>query len=106
WRIRRGGRLVHVEALQLDGAIAKRLAHPAVGKGAVAMGTILLVPGDDEIARCVRALPGLSSEVGVSAWNGFAIVRLCAAAGARLRNALVAIVAAVREAPPPRLWLQ
>ena len=106
WRIRRGGRLVHAEALQLDGAIAKRLAQPAVGKGAVAMGTLLLVPGNDEIARRVRALPGLSSEVGVSAWNGFAIVRLCAADGAMLRNDLLAIVATVREAPPPRLWLQ
>ncbi len=107
WRIRRDGRLIHAEALQLDGAIARRLAHPAIAKGAVAIGTVLLVPGDDESATRVRALAaGFSCEVGVSAWNGFAVVRLCAADGAALRNDLLAIVQALREAPLPRLWLQ
>jgi urease accessory protein len=107
WRIRRGGRLIHAEALRLDGAIAHRLAHPAVAKGSVAIGTVLLIPADDKIASRVCALAaGLSSEVGVSSWNGFAVVRLCAADGAALRSDLLTIVAALREAPLPRLWLQ
>jgi urease accessory protein len=107
WRIRRGGRLIHAEALQLDGTIASRLAQPAVAKGSVAIGTVLLVPGDDASASRVRALAaGFSSEVGVSAWNGFAVIRLCAADGAALRNDLLTIVRALRETPVPRLWLQ
>jgi urease accessory protein len=107
WRIRRGGRLIHAEALRLDGAIAHRLAHPAVAKGSVAIGTVLLIPADDKIASRVCALAaGLSGEVGVSAWNGIAVARLCAADGAALRSDLLTIVAALREAPLPRLWLQ
>jgi urease accessory protein len=107
WRIRRGGRLIHAEALQLDGAIAARLAHPAIAKGSVAIGTVLLMPGDEESASRVRALAArFSGEVGVSAWNGFAVVRLCAADGVGLRSDLLTIVAALREAPLPRLWLQ
>jgi urease accessory protein len=107
WRIRRGGRLIHAEALQLDGTIASRLTQPAVAKGSVAIGTVLLVPGDDASASRVRALAaGFSSEVGVSAWNGFAVIRLCAADGAALRSDLLTIVRALRETPMPRLWLQ
>ena len=44
-------------------------------------------------------------EVGVSAWNGFAIARLCAADGAALRHDLVAVLTAVRGTSLPRLWL-
>ena len=37
WRIYRGGRILHAEALRLEGEIACKLAHPAVAKGARAM---------------------------------------------------------------------
>jgi urease accessory protein len=54
----------------------------------------------------VRALGDrLRGEVGVSAWNGLAVVRLCAADGEALRHDLVAVLAAVRGASLPRLWL-
>jgi urease accessory protein len=54
----------------------------------------------------VRALADrLRGEVGVSAWNGFAVARLCAADGAALRHDLVAVLSALRGAPLPRLWL-
>ena len=49
------------------------------------------------IAAGVRALGDhFRGEVGVSAWNGLAVVRLCAADGAALRHDLVAVLTAVR----------
>jgi urease accessory protein len=106
WRLRRGGRLMHAEALRLDGAVASRLAQPAVAKGGIAVATVLVVPGDEGTAAAVRALGDrFRGEVGVSAWNGLAAVRLCAADGEALRHDLVAVLAAVRGAPLPRLWL-
>jgi urease accessory protein len=106
WRLRRGGRLMHAEALRLDGAVASRLAQPAVAKGGIAVATVLVVPGDEGTAAGVRALGDrFRGEVGVSAWNGLAAVRLCAADGEALRHDLVAVLAAVRGAPLPRLWL-
>jgi urease accessory protein len=106
WRVRRGGRLIHAEALQLDGAVASKLAQPAVANGGIAVATVLVVPGDEGTAAGVRALGDhLRGEVGVSAWNGLAVVRLCAADGEALRHDLVAVLAAMRGAPLPRLWL-
>jgi urease accessory protein len=106
WRLRRGGRLMHAEALRLDGAVASRLAQPAVANGGIAVATVLVVPGDEGTAAGVRALGDrFRGEVGVSVWNGLAAVRLCAADGEALRHDLVAVLAAVRGAPLPRLWL-
>jgi len=106
WRLRRNGRLIHAEALRLDGGVAAKLGQSAVAKGGVAVATVLVVPGDDAIAEKVRALgDGFRGEGGVSAWNGFAIVRLCAADGAALRHDLVAVLTALRSTSLPRLWL-
>jgi urease accessory protein len=105
WRIRRDGRLVFAETVRLDGAIAEKLKEPAVAGGGVAIATVLAVPGDDTPAGRVRALDDFCGEVGVSAWNGLAVVRLCAKDGAALRRDLIAVLRAL-GAPLPRLWLQ
>ena len=106
WRLHRAGRLIHAEALRLDGVVASRLAQPAVANGGVAVATMLVVPGDEGTAASVRALGDhFRGEVGVSAWNGLAVARLCAADGEALRHDLVAVLTAVRGAPLPRLWL-
>jgi urease accessory protein len=106
WRLRRGGQLVHAEATRLDGAVARKLAQPAVANGGIAVATVLVMPGDEATAAGVRALGDeLRGEVGISAWSGLALVRLCAADGEALRHDLLAVVAAVRGAPLPRLWL-
>jgi urease accessory protein len=106
WRLRRGGQLVHAEATRLDGAVARKLAQPAVANGGIAVATVLIVPGDESTAVGVRALGDqLRGEAGASAWNGLALVRLCAADGEALRHDLLAVLAAVRGAPLPRLWL-
>ena len=44
-------------------------------------------------------------EVGVSAWNGRAMVRLVAADGAALRHDLALILTSIRGRRLPRLWL-
>jgi urease accessory protein len=106
WRLRQGGRLLHAEALRLDGAVTAKLKEPAVANGGIAVATVLAVPGDEATTARVRALAaGFRGEVGVSAWNGFAVARLCAADGAALRHDLIAVLTAVRGAPLPRLWL-
>ena len=106
WHLHRGGRLIHAEAMRLDGAVAAKLAQPAVANGGVAVATVLVVPADEAVAAGIRALDDhFLGEVGVSAWNGLAVVRLCAADGAALRHDLVAVLTAVRNGSLPRLWL-
>jgi urease accessory protein len=106
WRLRRNGRLIHAEAMRLEGGIAVKLKEPAVANGGVAVATVLVVPGDDATTAAVRTLESrFRGEVGASAWNGFAVVRLCAADGAALRHDLVAVLGALRGAALPRLWL-
>ena len=55
WRVRRGGRLVFAETVRLDGAIAQKLAEPAVAGGGVAVATVLVAPADDAMVERVRA---------------------------------------------------
>ena len=106
WRLHRDGRLIHVEAMRLDGAVAAKLAQPAIAKGGVAVATVLIVPADEAVADSIRGLDDrFRGEVGVSAWDGLAIVRLCAADGAALRHDLIAVLTAVHTGSLPRLWL-
>ncbi len=106
WRLRRDGRLVHAEAMRLDGEVSARLAQGAVAKGGTAVATVLVAPGEQATADNVRALGDqLRGEVGASAWNGLAVVRLCAADGQALRHDLIAVLGALRGTALPRLWL-
>jgi urease accessory protein len=102
WRVRRGGRLVFAETIRLDGAVAQKLSQPAVANGGAAIATVLAVPGDEPMVERVRML-AFSGEVGVSAWNGLAVARLCAKDGAGLRRDLVATIGAF-GGMLPRLW--
>lgn len=104
WRVRRGGRLVLAETLRLQGDVAKLLAQPAAGGGAVALATILFAPGDDSLcARVRQSLEGAGSEAAISAWNGIAVARLCAGNAALLRRDLILVLNAAGGALP-RLW--
>jgi urease accessory protein len=105
WRLRIGGRLVFAESARLDGAVAKKLGRPAVAAGGIAIATVLVAPGGEETLAAVRALSDrFAGEVGISAWNGIAVARLCAKDGAALRHDLIAVLAAL-GAQVPRLWL-
>jgi len=106
WRVRRAGKLVYADTARLDGAIAAKLGEAAVTAGGIAIATVLIAPAGDDKLAAVRALSEtFVGEVGVSAWNGIAVARLCAKDGAALRHDLIAVLAAL-GAPVPRLWLQ
>jgi len=106
WRLRRGGKLVFAENIRLDGDIAAKLANPAIAKGGVAIGTALIVPGDEALLERIRELaPSFGGEVGLSAWNGFAMARFCAQDAARLRADMMAVLGRASGSALPRLWL-
>ena len=109
WRVRREGRLVFADTAWLEGAIAARLIEPAVSAGGIAIATVLIAPGiEAELAQRLEQVRALSKhfagEVGISAWSGLAVARLCAKDGAALRHDLIAVLAAL-GAQVPRLWL-
>jgi urease accessory protein len=106
WRLRRGGRLVFAETIRLDGNIGEKLGRIAVAKGGVAIGTALIVPGDEALVARIRELTeSFGSEVGISAWNGFAMARFCAQDAARLRADMMAVLGRASGSALPRLWL-
>ncbi|SDT40542.1 urease accessory protein UreD [Bradyrhizobium canariense] len=106
WRLRRGGKLVLAETVRLDGDIGVKLASPAIAKGGVAIGTALIVPGDEALVERIRDLSdSFGGEVGISAWNGFAMARFCAQDAARLRADMMAVLGRASGAALPRLWL-
>jgi urease accessory protein len=106
WRVRRGGRLVFAETVRLEGEIGDKLARPAIARGGAAIGTLLIVPGDEAlVARLRETSTPFGSEVGLSAWNGFAMARFCAQDAARLRADMVAVLGRASQTPLPRLWL-
>jgi urease accessory protein len=105
WRLRRGGKLVFAETVRLDGNIGAKLGRSAFANGGAAIGTALIVPGDEALIERIReASDSFAGEVGISAWNGFAMARFCAQDAARLRADMMAVLARTGAALP-RLWL-
>lgn len=111
WRIRRGGRLVYADGLNLDGEVGSVLDRRAVAKGWPAFATVLLIAPDAETRlEAVRAALGLPDdlpeniEAGVSAWDGMLSVRLLARDGAVLDTALRAVIGQLGVAELPRIW--
>jgi urease accessory protein len=105
WRLKHGGRLVFAETVRLDGDIGAKLARRAVAGGGAAIGTALIVPGDEALVERLRAASdAFAGEVGISAWNGFAMARFCAQDAAALRADMMAVLARTGAALP-RLWL-
>jgi urease accessory protein len=106
WRVRRGGRLVFAETVRLEGDIGKKLGQAAIANGGVAIGTALIVPGDEALVERVREIASsFGGEAAISAWNGFAMARFCAQDAARLRADMMAVLGRASPAPLPRLWL-
>jgi urease accessory protein len=106
WRVRRAGKLVFAENVRLDGDIGDKLSKAAVGKGAVAIGTTLIVPGDEALIERIRTVSqSFGGEVGISAWNGFAMARFCAQDAAQLRADMMAVLGRASGRALPRLWL-
>ena len=106
WRLRRGGRLVFAENVRLDGDIGEKLGKAAVARGGVAVGTALIVPGDEALVERIRELTtSFGGEVGISSWNGFAMARFCAQDAGKLRADMMAVLGRASGGALPRLWL-
>ena len=106
WRIRRGGRLVLAEELALKGRPDELLDRPALGGGARASATVVLVSPEAEQAIDASRLALTSTDVtaGASAWNGLLVARATSPSPERLRAAIVALLASLRGRALPRLW--
>jgi urease accessory protein len=105
WRLWRGDKLVFAETVRLDGNIGEKLGKAAVANGGVAVGTAVMVPGDEALVERMRELSSsFGGEVGISAWNGFAMARFCAQDAAKLRADMITVLRATGSALP-RLWL-
>jgi urease accessory protein len=106
WQVRRDGRLIFAENLRLDGPVSERLSQAAVAGGRIALGTVLIAPGDAAAVAAVRAASEqFRGEVGISAWNGMALARLASADGAALRHDIVVLLSALGRRALPRSWL-
>lgn len=106
WRLRRAGRLVYADDLRLGGNLAHLLDRPAVGGGARAMASLVLLAPDAEdrleAARALMAGEGVTS--GASAWEGKLVVRMLAVDPAPMRQCLARLIAGLAGRPLPRFW--
>ena len=100
WRVRRGGKLVFADGARLDGAIARKLGAAGGRRRAASPSPpCWWRPAGRPTLAAVRALQAqFAGEVGISAWNGIAVARLCAKDGAALRHDLIAVLAALGAA--------
>jgi urease accessory protein len=107
WRIRRGDRLVHAEALRAEGDLVAATRGPATLAGGRALATLVAVePGADDRLATARALladtPGV--EAAASAKPGLLIVRFLAGDARPLHDTLIRFLMAYRSQPLPRVW--
>jgi urease accessory protein len=107
WRLRRGGRLIHAEALRAEGDLARATAGAATLGGARATATLVhAAPAAETRLAAVRAL--LAGADGVTAAAtakpGLLVLRFLAADPRPLRGALAHFLMGFRAAPLPRVW--
>lgn len=106
WRIRRDGRLVYADDVRFDGDISALLDKPALGGGARAAATFLLIAPDAEnrleLARSL--IENCSVSGGASAWDGKLVVRLLSPDPEPLRNAMIRLAAGLTRRQTPRFW--
>ncbi len=104
----RAGRLILLDSLRIDGDAHELLERRAVGNGATAAATVILVAADarDRLGR-VRALLDevADPDAGASAWDGMLVVRMVGRDAARQRACLVRVLETLRDGRPlPRVW--
>ena len=109
WRIRRDARLVVAEDVALEHDVAALLDRPALGAGARASATLILVAPDaeprlDAVRGALAGSEPTGLAAGASAWNGHLTVRALSASPALLRAAIVRVLGVLRSRGPPRSW--
>lgn len=107
WRIYRQGRLMHAEAVFLDGAIADQLAEIATAADMRCLATILWMAdgAEDQVTKvraCFDAAPAVHAAV--SAWDGKLVVRCLADEAKEIKAALSGCLHLLRGFALPRVW--
>jgi urease accessory protein len=112
WRISREGRLIWADALHLEGDVQRQRTAPFGFGTSVACSTLLYVGSDAEQqlgeARRLLNLCGLPG--GATSLSGLMLVRIVADDAAELREAVMTLVAGIRQAAAslparlPRVW--
>lgn len=106
WRIRRGGQLIHAEALRLRCDISALSGRAALLNGARAVATLVLVAPEAEamldVARGLLPTEGLRAAA--SAWDGRLVVRWMAADLQPLKHALAHFLNGFPGAQLPPVW--
>lgn len=101
WRIHRGPRLIHAEAVRLDAMPAGQATLNGVRAAAT---LILAAPGAADELDAARALIPQGAEAGISALPGMLVARFLAPSSQALRAALIPLIGHFRAGPPPRVW--
>jgi urease accessory protein len=103
WRIWRGGRLAHADALAFGPGMPK--SNAALGDAAAAATIIFLA--DEAEARLDAVREAFGPMSGASAWNGKLIARLLAEDGFLLRKQIISVLNALAGAERlPKIWTQ
>jgi urease accessory protein len=109
WRIRRDGKLVFAEDVRLEGAIAERLARPAIGAGARAAATI--VAAGPDLAERLEQIRALAAgelqgavEIGAGIVSDLLLIRLLSPDAQALRRVLVTLLRHLTGRALPRTW--
>lgn len=112
WRIRRGGRLVWADALQLQGEVGEQRARP-FGFGTARACASLVYVGEDAAALLPplrERLQGCADRVAATAFDGLLIVRVLAEDAADMRMAVRIAAGALRALAAglperlPKVW--
>ena len=106
WQVRRAGELVLAKALRLDGNVRALLDRPALGRGARAIASLLMVAPDAEAklddVRAILAEAPVAA--GASAWNGMLLARLATHSPEAMRAVILRLLTALRGRGAPRVW--
>jgi urease accessory protein len=107
WRIYRQGKLMHAEAIWLDGPIAEKLADSAAAADMSCLATILWVAeGVEQHAKSTRAYFDTTPAVhaAVSCWDGKLVIRCLADETKEIKAALSGCLRLLRGFDVPRVW--
>ena len=107
WRIHRGDKLIHAEALRLEGDIVGKLDHLASAAGCVSFATTLFIGRDsEEKANAAREFFKSYHDIktAVSAWDGKMVVRSVGGNTARLKQMIARFMVHLRGIENPRVW--
>ena len=107
WRIRRGDRLIHAEALRLDGDIGQKMKHMASAANSICLSTIIYIsPNAEDRAGAARTFfkDYPATKTAVTAWDGKLVIRSLGDDTAQLKKTLAQFIEQFRKIANPRVW--